>query len=70
MLETLAESMVYVTTQQMVGYANVTQGLLVITALLVRNNQKKRKKKKKKKKIKKIFQKYVSTMLFKYKQIE
>ena len=32
------ESMVYVTMQQMVGFANVTQGLLVITALLVRNS--------------------------------
>ena len=34
------EYMVYATTLQMVGYVNVPQGLLVITALLVRNSQK------------------------------
>ena len=34
------EYMVYVTIQQMVGYVNVSQGLLVITALLVRNTLK------------------------------
>ena len=55
------EIMVFVTIEQTVGYANVSQGLLVTTVLSVRNNQKK---------LKKIFQKYVSTMLFKYKQIE
>ena len=40
MQETLVEYMVYVTIQQMVGYVNVSQGLLVITALLVRNTLK------------------------------
>ena len=49
MLETPLETMVYVTIQQMVGFANVTQGSLVITALSVRNNQKKKKNNKKQK---------------------
>ena len=40
MLETPVELMVYVTMQQMVGFANVPQGLLVITALSVRNSTK------------------------------
>ena len=43
MLETLAEYMVYVTIQQMVGYVNVPQGLLVITAVSVRKSPKKKK---------------------------
>ena len=34
------EYMVYVTIQQMVGYVNVPQALLVITALSVRNSAK------------------------------
>ena len=37
MLENPVETMVYATTIQMVGYVNVPQGLLVITALSVRN---------------------------------
>ena len=45
--------MVYVTIQQKVGFVNVPQGLLVITAVSVRKSPKK--------KLKKIFQKYVST---------
>ena len=53
------EIMVFVTMQQMVGYVNVPQALLVITALLVRKSPKK--------KLKKIFQKYFST---KYKKCE
>ena len=35
------ESMVFVTMQQMAGFASVTQGSLVITALSVRNSPKK-----------------------------
>ena len=40
MLETLVESMVHVTTQQMASYANVPQVLLVIIVLLVRKSLK------------------------------
>ena len=47
------EYMVYVTIQQMVGYVNVPQDLLVITVQSVRKSPKK--------KLKKIFQKYIST---------
>ena len=60
MQETLVEYMVYVTIQQMVGYVNVSQGLLVITALLVRNSQKKSRR----------FSKDISQQIFKYKEID
>ena len=40
-METLVESMVYATIQQMVGFVNVPQGLLVLTAQSVRKSKKK-----------------------------
>ena len=54
------EIMVVVTIRQTVGFANVPQGSLVTTALLVRNSQKKSRR----------FSKDISQQIFKYKEID